>query len=134
MLTGLVRQWRDMTKIEPGKRFQNRYYRRGERRCTPFVKPFYMLLGAMILISGLVLIPAPGPGCLVALIGATMLAEESLAFARTLDSMEVKTRRLLSRARKAWTHASATIKAAVALVAASVAGVAGVVAYNVFVA
>lgn len=134
MLTGLVRQWRDMTKIEPGKRFQNRYYRRRERRCTPLVKPFYMLLGAMILISGLILMPAPGPGCLVALIGATMLAEESLAVARTLDSMEVKARHLLSRARKAWTHASATIKAAVALVAASVAGVAGVVAYNVFVA
>ena len=113
MFKGLRKQWRDLTKVEPGKRFQNRYECRKERRRKPLLKAFYMLFGAAIFIAGLILMPAPGPGCLIALIGAGMLAEESRLVARTLDRAELKMRSLLSRARRIFiTHRAAAHAAA----------------------
>jgi uncharacterized protein (TIGR02611 family) len=107
MLWNLKQQWRDIKTAKPGTRFQTRYHRRRNRRCSPFVKPFYLMFGAALFIAGLVLMPAPGPGLLVVFVGAGMLADESLAAARALDWVESKVHALVARAWRAWTRAPA---------------------------
>jgi uncharacterized protein (TIGR02611 family) len=125
MFRALKEQWRDVAKAKPGKRFRKRYYGRAGRRCSAIVKPFYLSLGAALLLTGIVMMPAPGPGCLVALVGATMLAEESLLAARVLDISELKMWAAMHWLVRLWKRASAAMKAAVALAAASLAGLAG---------
>ena len=92
------RQWHDLTKAKPGSRFQNRYHGCKGRRENPALKVCYIALGTLILVVGLVLLPAPGPGALVMFLGAAMLAEELLWVARACDAAEVKIRALLRRA------------------------------------
>ena len=43
---------------------------------------------------------APGPGILVLVLGAAMVAQESLPVARFLDAAEVRIRRAISALRK----------------------------------
>jgi uncharacterized protein (TIGR02611 family) len=102
MFNGLRKQWRDLTKVVPGTRFQNRFQRRKERRRKPLLRAFYLILGAALLIAGIVLMPAPGPGFLIAFVGAGMIAEESLLAARAFDWVELKLR---ARFERAWKRA-----------------------------
>jgi uncharacterized protein (TIGR02611 family) len=100
MLWNLKQQWRDIKTAKPGKRFQTRYHGRRNRRCSPLMKPFYLMFGAALFIAGLVLMPAPGPGFLIVFIGAGKLADESLAAARALDWAELKVHALIARGRR----------------------------------
>jgi uncharacterized protein (TIGR02611 family) len=131
MLKSLHKQWRDVTKVKPGNRFHNRYERRKNRRCSAFVKPFYLMLGATVFIAGLVLMPAPGPGLLLVFLGAGMLAEESLLAARVLDRAELKLRAMLASATRMWKRASSLLKAVIAAFVTSLAALAGWVAYGI---
>lgn len=108
MLGRLRKQWRDLRKGKPGRRFQNRYYGRKEQRSNPFTKLLYLVIGTLLTLAGIVLLPAPGPGFLVILVGAAMLAQESLLVARVCDWAEVKARSLLGRAQRAWKHLSSS--------------------------
>lgn len=108
MLGGLKKQWRDLRKAKPGRRFQNRYYGRKEQRSNRFTKVLYLVLGSLLTIAGIVLLPAPGPGFLVILIGASILAQESLLVARLCDWAEVKARALRGRAQRAWKRLSSS--------------------------
>jgi uncharacterized protein (TIGR02611 family) len=100
MFTTLREQWRAIRTAKPGTRFQNRYERRKGRRCSAWVKPFYLMLGGALFLAGLVLMPAPGPGFLVVFIGAGMLAEESLLAAKAFDWVELKLRALFRPIRR----------------------------------
>lgn len=131
MFRRLKAQWRDVTTAKPGRRFQNRYYGRAGRRCSALVRPLYLTLGAALLIIGLILMPAPGPGTLVTFIGAGMLADESLLAARAFDAAEWKIWAVLRWAWRVWKRASAAIKAVIAVGAGSVAAGAGWLTYVV---
>jgi hypothetical protein len=100
MFRTLRLQWHNLTQAKPGRRFQNRYYARKRRRTGPFVKALYIAGGAVLMVLGIVLLPAPGPGALVLLLGAAITAQESLAVARLCDAAEIRARRLLRRIRK----------------------------------
>lgn len=101
MFARLRKQWRDLRKSRPGRRFQDRYYGRKEHR-RGFTKPLYLAVGILLLVVGIVMLPAPGPGFLIMLIAAAMLAEESLAVARTCDGIELKARALVGRMTRRW--------------------------------
>ena len=60
-----------------------------------------MTAGVSLVVVGLVLVPAPGPGWLVVFAGAGLLAQESLALARSLDAMELRVRSWIPGGRKA---------------------------------
>jgi uncharacterized protein (TIGR02611 family) len=111
MFGRLIQQWKALTRAAPGERFQNRYYRRKNRRATRLLKALNVAIGIALVVVGSILLPAPGPGLLVIFIGATMIAEESLLAAKALDRAELKARRLASSAKRAWKHASAALKA-----------------------
>jgi hypothetical protein len=88
-----------------------------------------MAAGAVAFAAGIFLLAAPGPGFLLLLVGASMMAEESALAARALDMMELRIRRLAERVVRAWTHSPA-FKRLVLLLSAVTAGVAGWAAYN----
>jgi putative transmembrane protein PGPGW len=84
----------------PGVRFRRRYRLRLQRGRSYFAKPLNIMIGLCLLVTGVVLLVAPGPGFLVALVGAGMMAEESYGVAWLLDCIEIKLRRSLLRLRK----------------------------------
>ena len=102
MFGTLRHSWSDLKKGKPGERFQQRY-RRVHQRPGGMVRKILILVGGvLIILVGLILLPAPGPGMLVVLIGAALTAQESFFVARTLDSAEVSLRRVAARIRRAW--------------------------------
>jgi uncharacterized protein (TIGR02611 family) len=101
MFGSLRRHWKDLVRTKPGERFRNRYYGRKKERPSPLVKAVYVVLGTVLMLAGIVLLPAPGPGMLVVLVGAAMLARESLFVARVCDCTEMKVRTWLRRVRRA---------------------------------
>jgi len=100
MFTRLRKQWQHMKRARPGRRFQARYEHRRRLRANPFWKPLYLIVGTLLFLTGVVLLVAPGPGFLLIFVGAAMIAEESLWFARAFDAFELKLRALAGTLRK----------------------------------
>jgi hypothetical protein len=71
--------------------------------------------GFLIVIGGVIAVPGPGPGWLIILLGLWMLAGELLFFARFMDKVEVKLRRLARRVVGIWTISSALVKGLITL-------------------
>ena len=129
----LKRQWRDLAAARPGNRFQQRYARRQQARRSRYSGPLTIAAGVLIALFGLVMLPAPGPGMIVVLIGASFIAEESRVAARALDWIEVHARRALRRASRIWGQASIAVKGLILLATGIGAGVLAWAAYAIFV-
>lgn len=84
--------WRAFRESEPGRRFQDRYARNARPR-SPWSKVIHVLTGLVIMFFGAMLWFLPGPGWAVVIIGAAVIAGESLWLARFLDFIEVKVRK-----------------------------------------
>lgn len=86
------------------RRFEERYRRRRQQSGGRFdlTKLLNVGGGILILLTGLVLVPAPGPGWLVVFFGLGLLGSEFLAVARFLDRSEVQLRKGSRRARTLW--------------------------------
>jgi uncharacterized protein (TIGR02611 family) len=122
MFGALRQNWRDLLAGRPGKRFQERYQRRTEKRGGALRKGFLLTGGILVIAAGVILLPAPGPGLLVIAVGASMVAEESLTAARILDLAEVRVRRICAWAVHAWQAASRLQQAALAFGAVVLTG------------
>jgi uncharacterized protein (TIGR02611 family) len=124
--------WDDFKCGKPGKRFEERFRRRQRQGHNPLAKIVTIVAGLVLLMAGLVMIPAPGPGFLVVFPGAALIAEESYFAARLFDRIELKGRQTARNGTRAWKHAPPVLKAAVvalALVLAVAAGLGLYVAY-----
>jgi hypothetical protein len=101
LIARLKKRWRKIKNIPPGKRFQERYYYRQNKRIhrTKLKKMIIMMLGLFVILFGVFLWFVPGPGWLTILAGATIMAGESLIVARCLDWLEVKIRSILGKKR-----------------------------------
>ena len=98
MIQRLKAGWRELRHGKPGRRFRDRYERRrNERRHPGEHKWSVIVVGALVILAGIVLLPLPGPGMLVVAAGALLMAEESSALARALDALEVRVRALSGR-------------------------------------
>lgn len=85
----------------PGERFQRRHARLRRRRETGGPLRLLRLFGgAVISLLGLVLVPLPGPGILIVLAGAALMAGESGRLARRLDRTELWLRERLPGRRR----------------------------------
>jgi hypothetical protein len=120
-LQQLKSDWHDLENDPPGKRFQNRYKRKhgegGGKR-----KPLMLVAGVLLVAVGIFLMPAPGPGFIVVLLGGALLSEESMFVARALDRMEVWVRKL-----------SLAQRIAIVLLAAALVAAAGWLGYVTFI-
>jgi uncharacterized protein (TIGR02611 family) len=126
--------WEEFKSARAGTRFQARFRRRQRQGHKPVTKFFYIVTGFVVLMMGLVLIPAPGPGFLVVLPGAALIAEESYFAARLFDTIELKARRIGRAAVRTWKHAPPLLKAALAALALVAAVAAAFAAYEAFLA
>lgn len=131
-MTGkLKRRWRELKAGEPGRRFQDEYRRRHERGAHRGRRIALLGAGAALILAGLFFLPAPGPGTVILVLGAGLMAEESRAAARALDWVELRVRGAAEWSLDAWRRAGMPAKAAIVLLTAAVAGGAGFLAYRV---
>lgn len=75
----------DLLRGTPGRRFTARY----RRRRPPLARTLGVAGGAALMVLGAILLVAPGPGLVVLLAGAVLLARESRRAARWLDRAEL---------------------------------------------
>lgn len=101
MLNRLKQSWHDLIRRRPGHRFEERFEEsRGKGSSAGRV--IKLGVGIVLILVGIVLLVIPGPGSLVILVGAALLAEESRVVARLLDRTEVAGRKLVSSLTRRW--------------------------------
>jgi hypothetical protein len=93
MFGALKRRLRHFMHVPSGERFRTFYDRHHQR---PHLVRSIVTIGAGLLLIalGLLLLVLPGPGLLVAAIGAALLAGESLMVARAMDWLDARVTRL----------------------------------------
>jgi uncharacterized protein (TIGR02611 family) len=102
MLNFLKSYWHDLAKAPPGERFERLHRRRRSAHTSLAKRTSYLIAGFAVMVLGLIMMPAPGPGTLVFLAGGAMVAHESLWAAQAMDALEVRARRLLAAALQRW--------------------------------
>ena len=102
MWSGIRQQWRMLIEQPPGERFLAAYDEQRRRRRARWIGPVFWVLGLLLCLIGLVLMPAPGPGMLIVLLGLSLIARESRRLALALDAAELRLHALLQRLRRAW--------------------------------
>lgn len=102
MFDALKKRWQEFKRGEPGRRFQDRYFRLRKNQKSHFWKVALVLGGSVLMALGAVMLVAPGPGVLVLVLGASFVAQESLAAARILDKTEVLARRVAAWSLRKW--------------------------------
>ena len=128
-LMGRIRQHsREFEISRPGRRFIERYERR-QRSGRNTRKVLKIAIGCLLLLLGILLLGMPGPGLLVLLLGAGLVAEQSYVAARALDKAEVRTRRLGASALRLWRRRPLLAK--IVLLAAGTAAVVMLTGYVV---
>jgi hypothetical protein len=127
MLDELRRQWRDFRDDEPGRRFQNQRAR--AREGSPAMRIARLTVGLALLAGGVVLLFVPGPGLLLLVFGAALVAGESKTVASWLDRAEPPLRRAARRLAAWWRGASGLTRALLCATVAVAAMGAGIVGY-----
>lgn len=113
MLEKFKADWQHFKTSPPGQRFQERYQCH-QRECEG--KPntgklANVFLGLLLVIAGIIMIPAPGPGAIIACVGLALIGSEFLPLARFLDKAEVRLRPLIQWPKHVWAQTSFPLKA-----------------------
>ena len=130
MLEEFKENWHYFKEAPPGERFKQHFKRRQRSQRSIFQRMLFIGSGTLIVIVGIFLLPAPGPGTVVLLIGAGLIAQESLLAARTLDWAELRLRKLASWGIAAWHRSSLGAKILLVLLAIALAGATGFGTYK----
>ena len=99
MFEFLKRRSRVFLSAPCGSRFRA-HYERARTRPNLMRTLLVVGFGLIVLALGLVMIVLPGPGLLVAVIGAVLIAGESLTAARVLDRIDLTLSRIWKRLRQ----------------------------------
>ena len=107
MFDALQRRWHQFAAVPPGQRFQAHFDRRRQTRPRGLHQKILALSdGILVMRTGLFFLLAPGPGVLIFLAGATLVAEESRTVARLLDGADLRLRRLAAWGLTRWRQRS----------------------------
>ncbi len=123
MFSGIKKAFKDIKEDLPGKRFRRQYRRRKKARKSMGGKIALIGVGVMIIVGGIIMLPAPGPGMLIIFLGLGLIAQESLWLSIMLDKFELKLRSLYEWSLKKWrqAHNVAKVLAGLLLLAISAA-------------
>jgi hypothetical protein len=103
MLDTLKQRWRRFAAVPPGQRFQAHFQRRQQTRPRELHRKILAIGGGVLVMgAGLFFLLAPGPGVLIFLIGALLVAEESLTIARLMDGADLRLQRLAAWGLARW--------------------------------
>ncbi len=97
MSPSLREHWRHFSARPAGRRFQMRWRANREKPAGLARKLLLMGLGSLLLLAGTAMLVLPGPGVLVMIIGAALIAQESLFAARLLDRLDQWLARMFQR-------------------------------------
>ena len=131
MFGSLKRHWRALRSGHPGNRFLAQYERSRRSHADESWWRRYLpsLAGAVMLAAGIFFLFIPGPGLPLIFLGAGLVAQRFRAAALALDWLEVKIRKVKSKAMAWWRKSSiGTRSAAVSIVVIAMA----VVGYGAF--
>ena len=99
MLDSLKRRARRFTAVPSGTRFRVYHERLAQR--PNLVRTLLVVgCGLILLALGMILLVLPGPGLLIAALGAALIAGESLTVARILDRIDMASTRIWTRLRR----------------------------------
>jgi hypothetical protein len=97
----LKNQWNEFRNDPPGERFQNSYERQRKRLRSPIARYLTPVLGALLVVAGLILGLIPGvPGIVLVGIGIALIATRFRRMSLWLDWMEVRLRGAWRRIRR----------------------------------
>lgn len=119
----------DFLRHPPGERFQARFHRLERRASWATTRLLWIAIGVAVLMVGVLMLAVPGPGLLVMLIGASIIAQESLTAARALDWFELRGRALARWVSGRWSACSQGARFLVVLSALMVLAVLGYGSY-----
>ena len=107
MFDNLHQRWHQFAAVPPGQRFQAHFARRQQTRPRGLHQKILAIGGGVLVMgAGLFFLLVPGPGILIFLIGALLVAEESRTVARLLDGADRRLRRLAVWATARWRQRS----------------------------
>ena len=89
MTLSLREQWQQLRQDAPGERFRNHHRRRREARGEGWQRWLSYGLGIVLILAGVVMLVAPGPGLLGIALGLGVLAGELPMLAAGLDRAEL---------------------------------------------
>lgn len=132
MFQKLAAEWREFRQSKPGRRFRDRYDRNSAstRAQSRWRRALIALLGIVLVAVGLFLLPLPGPGALVILLGLTLLSSASARVTDLLDAAELRLRALAARTIAWWRRATAPIRMAVVGALGAVGAAGGYLLYG----
>lgn len=108
---------RRFKESKPGLRFEDHYHDHQRNSSGRYRLQVILCIfgGFLIVVGGVIAVPGPGPGWLIVLLGLWTLTGELLFFARFMDRVEVKLRRLARRVVGIWTLSYALVKVLITL-------------------
>lgn len=117
MIERAKENWRRFKQSKPGRRFQDHHHRcqQGYGSRSYIRGLFGIAWGLLVVVGGVIAVPAPGPGWLIILLGLGVIAGESLSFARSMDWIEVRLRRLARLGAGVWAISPVPVKVLTAL-------------------
>lgn len=101
MTVSVKKQWKHFVAVPSGRRFQMRHRLQRSKTGGVLRKILITGLGGLLMLAGGAMLVLPGPGLLTIVIGAAVIAEESLVAARALDRLDLYLNGWLERWR-AW--------------------------------
>jgi hypothetical protein len=118
MFKEIKQHWTQFRKYPQGERFE-RYYGSRHNVKRGFLKKILLIAaGILIMAAGVIFLAIPGPGLLVMLLGAVLIARESLFVSRLFDRLEPHLWRFARWCRKTWQEMSSASKTALVVSAA----------------
>lgn len=102
MFKEIAEHWDQFRHYPPGKRFERYYRSRHESQRSTTKKILLITTGAVIMAAGVVFLAIPGPGLLVLLGGAALIARESLFVSRLFDRLEPRMWKLAVWCKTKW--------------------------------
>ena len=97
MLKHTKQSWRRFKAGLPGRRFQQQFRLRQRFRSGAARKALFMAAGILIVAAGIFLLFVPGPGIIILLVGAVLVAQQSSLAARAFDRIEIRLRKFIKQ-------------------------------------
>jgi hypothetical protein len=132
MFKVITEHWGQFRHYPVGERFQRYYRSRHESNRSTTKKILIIGAGSLIMATGIIFLAIPGPGLLVMLGGAALIARESLFVSRLFDRLEPHLWKLARWCKKTWQHLPIGAKILLLAIAAISGLLALYIAYNIF--
>lgn len=119
----LKASWRCVKHGRAGSRFVDchRYKETLRRQHGNLTRNVDLVVGALLVLAGLVMMPAPGPGWPLLALGLALLGGEFVGVARWLDKTELLARWVINRFKQAWRDSTILVKVGLIFFVGSVA-------------